>query len=810
MVRRCGLIATFLLLHVALGLAAGVPAFPIKRSAIALSTQPRVEQPFDVAGPHGLMVGTQDGVLESWIYPVKLLSDLRVEAELADYPVRLSLNRLAANIEVNPAYTVVTYSHIAFTVRQIMFVPRDSRVAVVIFAVDSVRPMKLHVSFVPEMKNMWPAESPGAYPGWDETNSVAVFNTDKPGLQGLVGIPGSRYEILRPYQERAEAARYVLSFDFDPKTDVGKYVPMILTVGTKPGEAREQYNDALKRLPELFGETETYFDHYFDHRTVAETPDEQFNLELKWAMLAIDKSRVSLGEEEGLIAGYHISGNTARPGFGWFFGRDTLWTLFATNGYGDFELTRNALDFLLKRQRNDGKIMHEFSQSADQVDWATLPYFYASADATPLMIVAMNDYLQHGGDVDYVRRNWEKVKLAYEYCRSHDADRDGLYDNAGSGHGWIESGPLAENFQEIYLAGVWADALEALSRMARQLGDAQLAAQAENQYQAAKQTIDREYWDEPGKRFAFGRSRTGELNAAATILPAVAMWNRLLDEKKTAPMLDEWASHVFSTDWGTRILSNADRNYDPISYHNGSVWPLFTGWVSLAEYQYGRPLAGYQHLRQNSRLTFAQDPGYVTELLSGDYFQPFPRSSPHQMWSSAMVLTPFLRGTLGMKVDALSKTATFSPQLPGGWRWVRLRNFRIGNATYDVEISRSAEGYSIKPLNGNPSGVRFRITQPSGKHASPEIAIPEPSVVPGEDTNGLRFIDYEREGNATYRLSLEGVGGRSYTFSVCSTTPLSTQGADAKPRGNCWSDLTVRFDGQGYSRKSVTLTLSKR
>ncbi|HWK31380.1 MAG TPA: hypothetical protein VNR20_04760, partial [Terriglobales bacterium] len=99
-------------------LSASVDRFPIAKSDIAISAQPRFEQPFDVAGPRSMIVGLQNGVFESWIYPVKLLSDLRVEAEMADYPARLDLNKLAADIEVNPGYTVITYSHIAFTVQQ--------------------------------------------------------------------------------------------------------------------------------------------------------------------------------------------------------------------------------------------------------------------------------------------------------------------------------------------------------------------------------------------------------------------------------------------------------------------------------------------------------------------------------------------------------------------------------------------------------------------------------------------------------------------------------------------------------------------
>ena len=85
----------------------------------------------------------------------------------------------------------------------------------------------------------------------------------------------------------------------------------------------------------------------------------------------------------GLIAGYRSSGETARPGFAWFFGRDSLWTDLALDAIGDFTTARTALEFIAKYQRQDGKIEHEISQTASMVNWWTgYPYAYASADAT--------------------------------------------------------------------------------------------------------------------------------------------------------------------------------------------------------------------------------------------------------------------------------------------------------------------------------------------------------------------------------------------------------------------------------------------
>jgi len=129
-------------------------------------------------------------------------------------------------------------------------------------------------------------------------------------------------------------------------------------------------------------------------------------------------------DETALVAGYYASADSARPGFGWFFGRDALYTLFAVNGYGNFALSRSELEFLIKRQRDDGKIMHEYSQTAAFIDWRQFPYMYAAADATPLFILAMADYGRSSGDVAFITAHRDAIEKAWAFETGH-ADANG-------------------------------------------------------------------------------------------------------------------------------------------------------------------------------------------------------------------------------------------------------------------------------------------------------------------------------------------------------------------------------------------------
>ena len=144
-----------------------------------------------------------------------------------------------------------------------------------------------------------------------------------------------------------------------------------------------------------------------------------------------------------------------------------------------------------------------------------------------------------------------------------------------------------------------------------------------------------------------------------------------------------------ATDWGHRILSDRSELYDPLSYHYGSVWGLFTGWASMGAYRYGRPHAGYQAAMANVLLTDQYALGYVTELLSGDFNAPFGRSSHHQVWSEAMVVTPLVRGLLGIEATEGGRTLTFAPQLPADWDRVSATNVPAGEARYDLGLERA-------------------------------------------------------------------------------------------------------------------------
>src|SRR6185437_9946538 len=109
----------------------------------------------------------------------------------------------------------------------------------------------------------------------------------------------------------------------------------------------------------------------------------------------------------------------------------------------------------------------------------------------------------------------------------------------------------------------------------------------------------------------------------------------------------------------------------------------------------GHALSGYAHLMQNADQTTTQDLGAVTALLSGAYFQPFGRSTSHQLWSSSMVITPALRGLFGIEVDALSKTVRLDPHLPADWDDAEVCRLHVGTSIIDLTYHRNAQQMTV-------------------------------------------------------------------------------------------------------------------
>lgn len=861
------------------------------------------EKPFTVAGERAVVLGQQNGVFEAWPLPVKLLSHMTIEAEIEGYTVPIDVNQQAAEIEVRPDRTIITYSHIGFTVRQIMFSPTSGapslssaqpgeRVGtntasiadqpgvgpIVLYEFDCVHPTNFTFRFTPELRWMWPERNegvpgmewvagPAAAPNAKEpgpsgaisgvplpNHGYYILHSDYPDLAGAVTIPGAQPGVLAPYQERPQVHPVELRLHIDPARDRGRLFPLLMAVGmTKETATNAALGATLQHLnesiPDLYRQQSESYKKLLSNSVSIETPDKTLNEAFQWAVVSIEqlKTKSLPDNETALVAGYYASADSARPGFGWFFGRDALYTLFAVNGYGNFALSRSELEFLIHRQRDDGKIMHEWSQTAAFIDWRQFPYMYAAADATPLFILAMADYVRSSGDTAFITAHRDAIEKAWAFETGH-ADTNGIYDNR-QGTGWVESWPGGMPHQEVYLAFLDQQASGAMAQLEDLLHDSAKSQAARTRADAIAKTIQAQFWDKDKNCYAFSRNPDGSLDRTSTVYPALAWWSGkgLAGDNsiptQTGTCLQQLAAHTLNTDWGLRDVSNDEKIYDGMSYHQGSVWPLFTGWAALAEYRGNQPLAGYQLLMENANLTKAQDLGAVTELLSGDYFVPFGRSTSHQLWSSAMVITPTLRGLFGIDIDAQTKTITVNPHLPATWPNAEVKNIHVPGGTLGLSFHKEGETLVIFLDQSGVEGWKVHTDWPN---ARPDKIRPRAFVFPvspvrvsylgdrlahpGARTSIARVVHEEWNARSVV-LQIEGLAGSSADFLVSQRdgkTPqlqvsggLSNNANDGEPGALLASlglgdpvnappfasQLQVHFPpGEGWKTITVTLT----
>ncbi len=420
---------------------------------------------------------------------------------------------------------------------------------------------------------MWPERNEGVPgPEWVAAPNIAgsgvsdeksaslagwyVLHTDYPNLAAAIAIPGAERGLLAPYQERPQVHPLELRLRIDPAHDKGKLFPLLMAAGISPATATNAaLADTLGKLntqlPALYAAHAASWKNTLARSTAIETPDHTLNEAFQWAVTSIEQLKTPtiagqssppaqvpadssqkekrVGDppsETALVAGYYSSADSARPGFGWFFGRDALYTLYAVNGYGDFALTKSELEFLIHRQRADGKIMHEYAQTAAAIDWQAFPYMYAAADSTPLFLLAAADYVRSSGDRSFLNAHRDAIEKAwaFETDPAHDTDHDGIYDNS-QGTGWVESWPGGMPHQEIYLALLDQQASSAMAWIEGQLEDSSKAKRAEHRAELIAKTINEEYADAAKGCYDFSHNTDGSNDRTTTVYPAMAWWD---------------------------------------------------------------------------------------------------------------------------------------------------------------------------------------------------------------------------------------------------------------------------------------------
>ena len=415
------------------------------------------------------------------------------------------------------------------------------------------------------------------------------------------------------------------------------------------------------------------------------------------------------------------------PWFSTAFGRDALITALLMLSL-DPSLARGVLMFLAQEQATEsdpaseaepGKIAHEV-RGGEMAALREVPFrrYYGSVDATPLFVMLAGAYLKRTGDVATLWALWPHIDLALGWIdRRADADgfisylrstEDGLanqgwkdsHDSISHADGTLARGPIALCEVQGYVFA----ARHAGATIARRLGLEAQALELEARAEHLRQAFETRFWCERLETYALaldGEGRPCEVrssNAGQVLMTGIASLERaqLVAKGLMEPRL--------FTGWGIRTLASDEARYNPMSYHNGSVWPHDNALIALG-------MAGMGLRAETARLfdgihaaSVAADLRRLPELFCGFRRRPgqgptsYPVACTPQAWAAATI-PAFVQACLGLSFDPATRAVRFDrPDLPGFVDNLTLHNLSLGTARVSVAINRAPGEVSVNVI----------------------------------------------------------------------------------------------------------------
>jgi len=166
-----------------------IPFFPLGDSPLALGGPSRPGMFMSAVGRRAIAMGTEDGLLELWSWPIKWLHDFELTFRIPKYTAAIPGRSVATSVLTRPEGITIEYTHEQFTVRQHIFVPLDEPAVVMLLEVDAIRPLDIVAKFTPDIHYAWPAGLGGQYLVWEQNARAFLFSEGKSQINAFLGSP---------------------------------------------------------------------------------------------------------------------------------------------------------------------------------------------------------------------------------------------------------------------------------------------------------------------------------------------------------------------------------------------------------------------------------------------------------------------------------------------------------------------------------------------------------------------------------------------------------------------------------------------
>lgn len=720
-------------------------------------TRPAENHYFDIPSRRSMLVGFETGGIdEIWTHPIMSLRDYRVHISMKGDNKLILLSEYKPLFEIRPNAAIRTYNIGELTLKEIITSEVDKPVSIVHYEWSGAEVDEIILDYKSNLRYMWPYDETSLgslFYTWSDNLNAFIVRDENKEFSSLIGAnikaknytvgqyDGFMYNTDKVEGIATDKHQVAASVAYDVK-GINAFDVFMVAGNTGIGDVVNSYQEVLQNPQQVFLSSQKHYDDYMHSVLSITTPDSVFNEGVKWATLSSTQFVVETpGVGQSLMAGYASSRRgwggghkiSGRPGYAWYFGRDAIWSSYAFNGLGDYETVKNVLKTLIAYQNVDGKIYHELTTSGS--------VHYDASDATPMFVNLMASYLHYSGDTEFIKENIHAVHKAMNYCFTTDTNGDHLIEIDNVGHGWLEGGPLSGGQTEFYLIGFWNAALKDAAYLSDLVGDSEKKRMYEQEAKIVNEILNKDFWNIKGY-YNYAKYKDGTYTDRLILLPSVPVLLGVTDPDKSYETVRRFASNEFSNDWGVRLQGGDYGDPKQGGYFDGNIWPVMTGWISLAEYKTGRYNQGFVHMK-GSLLSYKHIAlGRTPEVIHGLEYRTTGITS-HQCWSETMIIQPMIDGMLGYAPDAIHNTVEIAPRFPAHWDFVKVERLHMAKNLLDIEMNKTKNKQTYVFKSKGNTKVHFK-----------------PAFSPGSIIKAVRV-------NGT-NIPYEEIKGKEYVTVACS------------------------------------------